>query len=152
MHGPPVLFGFYPQTLIHFLIFRLAKERKKRTPVETLATPDDLTKLKEKSSVTGLHATSPAGILSLDIHPDQRRILTGGNDKNVVVSDRESETILSTLKGHTKKITSVLFHPTEDVLFSSSADKTVRIWTHQKDSNIFLSSLVHVHKSKLIIQ
>ena len=35
--------------------------------------------------------------------------------------------------GHTKKINSVLFHPTQDIVFSASADKTYRVWTHQKD-------------------
>ena len=32
------------------------------------------------------------------------------------------------MSGHAKKITRVLFHPTEDVGFSASSDKTVKVW------------------------
>lgn len=39
------------------------------------------------------------------------------------------ETAAVTLSGHTKKVTTVLFHPTADnVLASSSADLTIRLW------------------------
>lgn len=37
----------------------------------------------------------------------------GGADKNVIVFDKSSEQILATLKGHTKKVTSVVFHPSQ---------------------------------------
>lgn len=35
----------------------------------------------------------------------------GGADKNVVVFDRREEQIVATLKGHTKKVSSVIYHP-----------------------------------------
>ena len=35
---------------------------------------------------------------------------------------------MAALTGHTKKVTSVLFHNSEDVIFTASPDKTVRIW------------------------
>ena len=37
----------------------------------------------------------------------------GGADKNAVVFHKESEQIVATLKGHTKKVTSVIYHPKE---------------------------------------
>ena len=37
----------------------------------------------------------------------------GGADKNAVVFHKESEQIVATLKGHTKKVTSVVYHPKE---------------------------------------
>ena len=37
------------------------------------------------------------------------------------------------MSGHRKKITSVSFHPTRDVLFTSSADKTARVWFKEGD-------------------
>lgn len=40
-------------------------------------------------------------------------LFAGGADKNVVVFDKTSEQILATLKGHTKKVTSVVFHPSQ---------------------------------------
>ena len=35
---------------------------------------------------------------------------------------------MATLTGHTKKVTSVLFHHSQDAIFTASPDKTVRIW------------------------
>ena len=39
--------------------------------------------------------------------------LVGGADKNAVVFHKDSEQIIATLKGHTKKVTSVIYHPRE---------------------------------------
>jgi len=41
------------------------------------------------------------------------RVITGGADKTAVVFDKETEQVISTLKGHTKKVTHVIYHPTE---------------------------------------
>lgn len=40
-------------------------------------------------------------------------VFPGGADKNVIVFDKSSEQILATLKGHSKKVTSVVFHPSQ---------------------------------------
>lgn len=45
----------------------------------------------------------------------------GGADKNVIVFDKSSEQILATLKGHSKKVTSVVFHPSQVRLGPRSA-------------------------------
>lgn len=53
----------------------------------------------------GLHSASIPGILALDIHAaDNSRILTGGADKNATVFNKDTEQIVSILKGHTKKV------------------------------------------------
>ena len=39
--------------------------------------------------------------------------LLGGNDKNAVVFNKDTEQVIAVLKGHTKKVTSVIYHPTE---------------------------------------
>ena len=54
--------------------------------------------------------------------------MTGGADNKVVLLDRSSGQAVANMSGHTKKITRVLFHPSEDIVFSSSSDKTVKIW------------------------
>jgi pre-mRNA-processing factor 19 len=52
--------------------------------------------------------------LSLDIHSeDTSKILTGGNDKNATVFNKDTEQIIAVLKGHTKKVTRVIYHPNE---------------------------------------
>uniref|UniRef100_A0A674DRF3 Pre-mRNA-processing factor 19 n=1 Tax=Salmo trutta TaxID=8032 RepID=A0A674DRF3_SALTR len=76
-----------------------------------------------------LYASVP-GILSLDLCPsDTNKVLTGGADKNVVVFDKKEEQIIATLKGHTKKVTSVIYHPSQSVVFSASPDSTIRVWS-----------------------
>lgn len=45
----------------------------------------------------------------------------GGADKNVVVFDKNEEQIVATLKGHTKKVTSVIYHPSQVTLRISSS-------------------------------
>uniref|UniRef100_A0A8C7GB08 Pre-mRNA-processing factor 19 n=1 Tax=Oncorhynchus kisutch TaxID=8019 RepID=A0A8C7GB08_ONCKI len=78
----------------------------------------------------GLHSASVPGILSLDLCPsDTNKVLTGGADKNVVVFDKKEEQIIATLKGHTKKVTSVIYHPSQSVVFSASPDSTIRVWS-----------------------
>lgn len=62
----------------------------------------------------GLHSASAPGILSLDIHAaDTSKILTGGNDKNATVFNKDTEQVIAILKGHTKRVTSVIYHPQE---------------------------------------
>lgn len=58
-----------------------------------------------------------------------RQTLTGGADKKARLFDLTAGKVLATLEGHTKKVTDVIVHPAEDMLFTASADKTVRIWT-----------------------
>lgn len=65
----------------------------------------------------------------MDINPaDHSRILTGGNDKNATVFNKDNEQIVAILKGHTKKITKVIYHPNEDTVITASPDSTIRIW------------------------
>ncbi|GCB81645.1 hypothetical protein scyTo_0023166, partial [Scyliorhinus torazame] len=101
-----------------------------KTVPEELVRGEDLSKYRQVASHVGLHSASVPGILALDLCPsDTAKVLTGGADKNVVVFDKNSEQILATLKGHSKKVTSVVFHPSENVVFSASPDTTIRIWS-----------------------
>lgn len=47
----------------------------------------------------------------------------------MVVFDKNEEQIVATLKGHTKKVTSVIYHPSQSVVFSASPDSTIRVWS-----------------------
>ncbi|ROK80935.1 Pre-mRNA-processing factor 19 [Anabarilius grahami] len=110
----------------------LTTERKKRgkTVPEELVRAEDLSKYRQVASHAGLHSASVPGILSLDLCPsDTNKVLTGGADKNVVVFDRREEQIVATLKGHTKKVSSVIYHPAQSVVFSASPDSTIRVWS-----------------------
>ena len=38
-------------------------------------------------------------------------VYSGGADKNAVVFHKDSEQVVATLKGHSKKVTDVIYHP-----------------------------------------
>ena len=94
----------------------LTAERKKRgkTIPEGLVTTEDIRAYRQQASHTGLHSASVPGILSLDVClSDTSKIVTGGNDKNVTVFNKDTGQVVAILEGHTKKVTSVLYHPEE---------------------------------------
>lgn len=41
------------------------------------------------------------------------RDCSGGNDKNAVVFNKDTEQVIAILQGHTKKVTGVTYHPQE---------------------------------------
>uniref|UniRef100_H2YDK9 Pre-mRNA-processing factor 19 n=1 Tax=Ciona savignyi TaxID=51511 RepID=H2YDK9_CIOSA len=119
------------------------KKRGKRMP-EDLASADDIREYKQIASHPGLHSASVPGILCLDLcASDTYKVVTGGADKTAVVFDKESEQVITTLKGHAKKVTNVLYHPSEDIVFTASPDSTIRIWSAQ-DGNC--STIIRTHK------
>ncbi|XP_014294471.1 pre-mRNA-processing factor 19 [Halyomorpha halys] len=109
----------------------LTQERKKRgrTVPEDLVPQENIRNFKTLASHPGLHSASVPGILSLDIHQaDTSKILTGGNDRNATVFNKDTEQVVAILKGHTKKVTRVIYHPDEDVVITASPDTTIRVW------------------------
>uniref|UniRef100_A0AAZ3RKW0 Pre-mRNA-processing factor 19 n=1 Tax=Oncorhynchus tshawytscha TaxID=74940 RepID=A0AAZ3RKW0_ONCTS len=108
----------------------IQKVRRGKTVPEELVRAEDLSKYRQVASHAGLHSASVPGILCMDLCPsDTNKVLTGGADKNVVVFDKKEEQIIATLKGHTKKVTSVIYHPSQSVVFSASPDSTIRVWS-----------------------
>lgn len=106
----------------------LRKQRGKKVP-EELVGSDLVRNYRTQSSHVGLHSASVPGILCMDIQQiDSNKILTGGNDKNAVVFNKETEQVVALLKGHSKRVTDAIFHPTEEFVFTSSPDTTVRTW------------------------
>ena len=88
----------------------------------------------------GFHSASMPGILALDVClRDTSRVVTGtklptilitscksfirlrfvcvspsgGNDKSAVVFNKDTEQVIAILQGHSKKVTSVIYHPEE---------------------------------------
>jgi pre-mRNA-processing factor 19 len=84
-----------------------------------------------KSSYTP-HTSTKGAIHSLALSPvDGQFILTGGVDKDVLLSERTTGKVCARMSGHTKKINSVAFHPhaSSSLKFSASADKSIKIWS-----------------------
>ncbi|XP_043470589.1 pre-mRNA-processing factor 19 [Leptopilina heterotoma] len=109
----------------------LTQERKRRgrSVPEDLLPADSIRNFQLLANHPGLHSASTPGILALDIHSaDTSKILTGGVDKNATVFNKDTEQVIAILKGHTKRVTRVIYHPEEDVVMTASPDSTIRVW------------------------
>jgi len=107
----------------------LSTMRRQKEVGPNVASIEEIKEWKMTLSHTPHKAHSP-GILCVEIHPiNEELIMTGGVDKTAVVLNRKTGRKETTLSGHTKKVSSVKFHPTKDVLMTGSADNTVKIWT-----------------------
>lgn len=126
----------------------LSGQRKKRQIPATLAPIDDLERYTQLSSQP-LHKTDKPGILSVDIHPSKDLIGTGGLDGNAIIFDRAAGQIVSTLKGHSKRITSVKFVPQAGVFVTGSADKTVRVWQSNEEGNYNCQHVLKDHVAEV---
>lgn len=126
----------------------LSQQRKKRQISSTLAPIDSLERCTQLSSHP-LHKTSKPGIIAADIHPSKDIIATGGLDTNAVLFDRTSGQILSSLSGHSKKVTSVKFVSRDELFVTSSADKTVRIWQGNEDGNYNCRHILKDHTAEV---
>ncbi|KAL5967423.1 Pre-mRNA-processing factor 19 [Taenia solium] len=110
---------------------QLTEERKKKgkTMPEGLARSRDISEYKQIASLVGMHSPSIPGILCLDASKTTpERIITGGNDKNAVIFNTQASQVVSILRGHTKKVTRVVYHHSEQLAFTASPDCTVRVW------------------------
>jgi len=107
----------------------LSTARKQRVISPSLASQEQIGNYKLNASHTGLHSSASPGILTLDINPrNSSLLLTGGVDKSVVLFNTSTGKELANLKGHSKKVLDVLFHPTKNILLSTSQDKTAIVW------------------------
>merc|ERR1719313_1851434 len=116
------------------IVKTLSRGRKKRE-FPGLATVDDI----KKFTCTGehkVHQSTAPGILCVDVHKEnEHAVVTGGVDQQVVLFDAESGKTAQKLAGHSKKVSTVIFHPTKAVVLSGSEDATARVWSCTDSSN-----------------
>ena len=67
-------------------------------------------------------------VLSVAVHADGRRAVTGSRDCTVRVWDLDTGACLRTLEGHTSEVNSVAIHADGRRAVTGSRDKTVRVW------------------------
>ncbi|GAA5990215.1 hypothetical protein JCM10908_005877 [Rhodotorula pacifica] len=113
----------------------LSATRKKRKPSPDAASVDEIKAFAQGTTIPSVHTTKPPGVAALTLAKNGELFVSGGMDKGVIVFDRSTSKPIATLKGHTKKVTSVLAS-TEltdaglpSFLVSASLDKSVRVWT-----------------------
>ncbi|CEH17939.1 mRNA splicing factor [Ceraceosorus bombacis] len=122
------------------------RAKMKRKAPAGYASAADVREFKTTTSLPSMHSTKPPGVTSLDVSSSGNLLLTGGADKQVQVYDRASGRQIATLKGHTKKITRVVFSkppldasiadvgteageaPPPSFAVSASEDKSIRVW------------------------
>ncbi|XP_024376807.1 pre-mRNA-processing factor 19 [Physcomitrium patens] len=127
---------------------RLSGQRKKRQISPTLATPDALEKYTQLASHP-LHSSSKPGIMSIDIHQTKNLVLSGGVDGTAIVFNRSSGELVSTLSGHTKRVTSVKFVAKDEYVLTGSIDKTVKIWQGQEDGDYACKCTLKDHSAEV---
>mmetsp|Transcript_127206 Transcript_127206/g.284460 ORF Transcript_127206/g.284460 Transcript_127206/m.284460 type:complete len:500 (+) Transcript_127206:89-1588(+) len=130
----------------------LSRTRKKRD-FPGLAPVADVQKLTCSGSHP-IHQSTAPGILCLDIHKtDDNRIVTGGVDNQVILFDAAKEKLAQKLLGHSKKVVSVLLHPTKEVVLSASQDATARVWVCNDAADwkqaYTCNSVVRKHKAEV---
>jgi len=128
----------------------LSAERKSRQVSFSLTTVEQLQQF-HQLAVYPPHKASDPGILCLDIHSrNNNLVITGGVDETAIVFDRSTERKVATLAGHEKEVTSVLFHPTQEVYLTGSADNTVRIWSKQEGNAVKSEHRIKVHRAPVV--
>ncbi|KAF8640523.1 hypothetical protein AX17_000185 [Amanita inopinata Kibby_2008] len=132
----------------------LSSARKKRKPPADYTTAAELKTLTLKHTIPSLHSASPAGITSLAVsRSNPSQFLTGGNDKVVQLYDRNTDKVLASLKGHTKKINQVAFREREGditLLMSAGADKIAKVWSHDDASGEYIpKTTIRTHKGEI---
>jgi len=130
----------------------LSAVRKKRKVPPGYATPTQVKTYSSKHAIPSLHSASPAGITSIALSSaNPTQFLTGGNDGIVQLYDRSTDKVLTSLKGHSKKIHHVAFREREGqptLLLSAGADKLARVWSSDSASGEYRPrTIIKTHKS-----
>jgi pre-mRNA-processing factor 19 len=127
----------------------LSKERKKRSPPEDLATMEAIKDYQAISS-SSHHKASPQGITCLDINPrNEELVVTGGVDSDAAIYNNVDGKVQAKLSGHTKALTDVLFHPAQDLVFTTSKDKTAKVWRPDEKEHRAIHT-VKVHQGEVV--
>ncbi|THH05140.1 hypothetical protein EW145_g5019 [Phellinidium pouzarii] len=132
----------------------LSATRRKRKPAAEHATQAQVKTFTATHTVPSLHSASPSGITSLALSRTQQDLFaTGGNDKIVQLYDRGQDKVITSLKGHTKRIHHVALREASGaptLVLSASADKTARVWSHDATSGEYVPrQTVKLHKGEV---
>jgi pre-mRNA-processing factor 19 len=110
----------------------LSTTRKSRKPVpEGPLSRDSIAAVSKLGSSYTPHVSTKGAISAMALSPGNGDfILTGGADKDVLLTERKSGKVCGRMSGHTKKINSLAFHPStsSSLKFSASSDRAIKIW------------------------
>lgn len=105
-----------------------ASRKGRKFAAEGLLSKETIGGLKPVASHTP-HKADKGAIycVAVDFSSEDGPIVTGGADKELLLFNKNDGSLTGRLSGHTKKITDVAFRGKSDIIFSSSADKTVKV-------------------------
>ncbi|EGG10232.1 uncharacterized protein MELLADRAFT_33857, partial [Melampsora larici-populina 98AG31] len=136
--GAPAAMGLGDEVIerINSTSQALSATRKKRKVPAGYATPASLKSYTQQISIPSLHSTKPPGITCMQVTGQNDCLLvTGGMDKTVQIYNRETEKVVATLKGSTKKIACLVVVDGQQAtaeslpkLIAAAYDKTIRLW------------------------
>lgn len=121
----------------------------------------DIGNFAQSKLIPSMHNTKQPGVSAIDVSPNGSILVTGGKDKQVLIFDKSTDKLLTTLKGHTKEVHKVAFAiPTIGLEFgsespstevpsyavSASADTSVRIWKSDEAGKFSLSHTINDFK------
>jgi len=115
----------------------LQSQRKGKKKPQGLAPKDALSEYTELSNFHTLHSSSSPGVLCVSAHESQpNHILTGGQDKKAVLFDIEQDKVVTNFRGHTKKVTAVCYHASQEMVITGSADSTINLYSSANGDDI----------------
>ncbi|KAG0142777.1 hypothetical protein CROQUDRAFT_662100 [Cronartium quercuum f. sp. fusiforme G11] len=114
----------------------LSATRKKRKVPPGYATPAALKAYAQQTLIPSLHSTKPPGLTCLQVTGENDSlIVSGGMDKTIQIYHRETEKVVATLKGATKKITCLVVVGGAEAtveslpkLIAGACDKKIIFW------------------------
>jgi len=80
---------------------------------------------------------------------DGRYFAAAGTDHVVRVTTVDRLSVIIPLRGHTRRITSLSFHPSDNVLLSTSVDGTARLWKLGEDARLIDVLVLKGHKDRV---
>ncbi|KAN0141012.1 Zn-dependent exopeptidase [Lactarius tabidus] len=100
----------------------------------------------EASLSRHLHAATPSLVHTLrrednsilSISTDENHIYSGSQNQDISVWDIRSYTLKTELRGHTGSVLALEYAPNKRWLFSSSGDSTVRVWSTDKLTPLYI--------------
>lgn len=75
-------------------------------------------------------------VASLAISKDNSKFVTGGGDKNLILTDVVTGKTIRKYMGHNGRINCVNFNQSENVIISGSYDTTARFWDNRANAHM----------------
>ena len=85
-------------------------------------------KLEDQFHLPKIRRSHKFRITMLSFSPDDKYIVSGSEDGEIIIWDPMKGELLNTLKGHSRGITVITFNKNSTLLASGSEDNTIKIW------------------------